>query len=94
MLLDVLLDGVFGDDQSPRDRLVGPPLSNQRKHLSLPLREMLKGVLARRRPAKELLDDRWVQDGPTPSDPLNARDQLGEIRYVFLEQIANTIRAV
>ena len=59
--LDVLLDGVVGDEQALGDRVVRAPFGDQREHLALAIGQVLERVVGEAAAAHQLANDCRVE---------------------------------
>src|SRR6516164_7642920 len=92
-VLDVFLDGVLGDEQPFRDRLVGPSLGHQPEYLPLPVGELLERIAVPPGPADQLAHHRRIQHRTALAYLTHAGGEPGQVRHPLLEQVADALGA-
>jgi hypothetical protein len=86
---DVLLDPTGRDDVVVSDRGIGPALGDQREDFPFPLGEGCQRVGAAAR-GQQLTDHLRVEHCAAAGDPGDRVDEVADVRYPVLEQVADT----
>ena len=76
-----------------RDRGVRQPLGHQLEHLPLASGQLVEWIVAPS-PADQLRDHAGIERGAAPGDPLDRRDEVGQVVDPVLEQVADPFRAL